>query len=92
MAIFGKEAGCHFDEVNKILNTIFLAANRLGTRHWQDQGRARFTEKQFEEHLKEMHKNEKIVWADLDETDEIANRMNKCISEIETYCIGIMKK
>jgi hypothetical protein len=38
MTIFGKEAGQPFDETRRILNTIFLAANKLGQRYWKDQG------------------------------------------------------
>lgn len=39
-----------------------------------------------------MDKNEKIIWASLDETDEIANHINNCIIKIETHCAGIINK
>src|SRR6478752_4989395 len=51
MAIFGKESGESFDEIRKIINTIILAANRLGTQYWKNQGRKSFRGTEFEKHL-----------------------------------------
>ena len=92
MAIYGKESGDNFDEINRIINTILLAANRLGTMYWQNQGYKQFRENEFEIHLKEMHENEKIIWADLDESDLVAKRVDDCILKMEKYCWSIMKK
>ena len=92
IAIFGKEMGKPFDETRITLNRIFIAANRLGERHWKDQGYRQFTDHQLEKHPEEMDKNEKIIWVSLDETDEIANHINNCIIKIETHCAEIINK
>ncbi|MBI3235515.1 MAG: hypothetical protein HYZ42_15995 [Bacteroidetes bacterium] len=92
MTIFDKEAGQPFDEIRRILNTIFLAASRLGQRYWKDQGSKHFTDLEFQKHLKEMHENEEIIWGSFDETDKISIQIDNCIAQIEKYCEGIMKK
>jgi hypothetical protein len=92
MTLFGKEAGEPFDEVRKILNTIFFAASRLGQQYWKKQGTRFPSDEEFQRHLKEMHKNEAIIWGHYDTDDEIANRINACILKIEIYCSKIMEK
>lgn len=92
MTIFGKESGQPFDEIRKILNSIFFAASKLGQRHWKDQGHRDFTEEEFKVHLSEMHKNEEIIWATFDDKDIISNQIDICIAKVEKYCENIMKK
>jgi hypothetical protein len=92
MAIFGKQSGEPFLEISKILNTIFLAARRLGMQYWRDQGHNQFNDSEFQKHIRKMHENEKIVWMDFEETDEISKRINNCISEIEKQCSSVMNK
>lgn len=92
MTIFGKEAGQPFDEIKKILSSIFFAASKLSQRYWKDQGRKNFSDLEFQKHLKEMHENENIIWASFDENDKIANQVDECIAKIESYCEASMKK
>jgi hypothetical protein len=92
MTIFGKEAGQPFDEIRKILYSIFFAASKLGQRYWKDQGRKNFSEIEFQRHLKAMQENENIIWASFDENDKIASQVNECIAKIESYCEASMQK
>lgn len=92
MTLFGKESGEPFDEIRKILNTIFFAANRLGQRYWKDQGFFDLEDERFQKHLKEMHENEAIIWAQYDETDKIARQIDECVLKIETYFSTIISK
>lgn len=91
IAVFGKNAYEPFDEIRKIINEILIAANRLETRYWKDQGRKHFTEQQFEKHLAEMEKYEAVIWTSFEENDELENKVNRAIKKIETYCLSIMK-
>lgn len=91
IAVFGKKAEEPFNEMSKIIREIMLAANRLGDRYWKDQGRRKFTEQQFQQHLDEMEKYEAIVWAGF-ENDELDKKVNKCIEKIEAYYLSIIKK
>jgi hypothetical protein len=92
MTLFGKESGEPFDEIRKILNTIFFAANRLGQRYWKDQGSGSFNlnDERFKKHIKEMHENEAIIWGHYDEADKIANQIDDCVLRIENYCSTII--
>jgi hypothetical protein len=92
MTLFGKESGHSFDEMKKILNTIFFAANKLGQHYWREQGKNFRTEELFQQHLKEMEENEAIIWGHYDENDKIAKRVDQCISSIEKYCSTIMER
>jgi hypothetical protein len=90
MTLFGKQSEKPFDEIKKILNTIFFASNNLGQRYWKDQGRRQFTDAEFQKHLKEMHNYESIIYGHYDDDDDIAKQVNNCIQEIENYCKTIM--
>ena len=92
MTLFGKEAGEAFDEVRRILNKIFFAANSLGQRYWRNQGKPFQNEQSFHVHLKEMHENEAIIWGHYDKDDKIAQEIDVCISKIETFCSTIMNR
>lgn len=91
IAIFGKDANVPFDQMSKILSDIFFAANRLGNRYWKDQGHKKLTDEQLDKHLEEMEKYEDIVWNSF-ENDKIELKVDKCIEEIEKYCLLIMQK
>jgi len=92
MVLFGKEAVEPFNEIFKLRNTLFIAANRLGRRYWKDQGRRQFEEKQFEKHLKEMEKQEAIFWSDLSDEDEFKKQVDLTIYKIENICQNIIEK
>ncbi len=92
MALYGNKAGEPFDDINKVMKKIFIAAHKLGTRYWKDQGRRNFTDEQFEKHLEEMHKNEAIFWSGLDDVDEIKEEVDSIIEEVEKTCKSIIEK
>jgi hypothetical protein len=91
MTLYGKNSEQPFIEIQRIVTEIFVAANRLGNRYWKDQGRRFADEKKFESHLKQMHDAERIIWADYDQEDKIAARVDNCISKIEEYCAHIIQ-
>jgi len=93
MTLFGKKSSEPFDEIKKILNTIFLAANRLADTYWKNQGSNYLTHHHefFERHLEQMHKNEAIVWAQYDEEDKTAQQIDNCVTRIENYCSSIIQ-
>ena len=92
IAVFGKNSEEPFDEIWKIIREIVTAANRLGYRYWLDNVKKEFSEIGHQTHLAEMRKNEDIVWATLDENDQIVKKVDNCIKKIESYCLEIMKK
>ena len=83
MAVFGAEAGVPFEEMNKILRDIFVAARMLGSVYWQRQGRVRMSEAEFERHLKEMHRLEAIFWFMGEENDDVGKRMRQVVEQVE---------
>lgn len=93
ITLFGKESEQHFNDVIKLTNKIMTVSGFLGRRYWKDQGRKKFTDAQFEKHLKKMHEYEGIIWEDYDEnSDEIKKEFEKIISEIEKICNSVLKK
>lgn len=93
ITLFGKESEQHFNDVIKLTNKIMTVSGFLGRRYWKDQGRKKFTDAQFDEHLKKMHEYEGIIWEDYDENgDEIKKEFERIISEIEKICNSVLKK
>ena len=80
MASFGHDAGGAFNEVTKIVNSIFVSARMLSTHYWQRQGRVAMTEDEFKKHLDEMHRHEARYW-EISPDDEI----NKQLSEVQSF-------
>jgi hypothetical protein len=86
MALFGRETGKLFDDLNKILDEIMVSAHMLGSHYWQRQGRSPMEGEEFERHLKEMHKHEAIFWAGYEEPDKVAQEVDNLISRVELVC------
>lgn len=80
MASFGHDTGGAFNEVTKIVNSIFVSARALSTHYWQRQGRVAMTEDEFKKHLDEMHRHEARYW-EIGPDDEI----NKQLDEVQVY-------
>lgn len=83
MAMFGPSAGRHFDELKRVVNDIFLAAEMLGTHYWQRQGRAEMDKVEFKQHLKEKHEYEAIFWYRGEKRDTIGPRVHDIIVHLE---------
>jgi hypothetical protein len=92
MTLFGKEAIEPFNDIFKLRNKLFLAANSLGRRYWKVQGHRSFTEQQLERHLNEMEKQEAIFWSDLSDEDKFKKEVDLVISKIEKICQIIIEK
>jgi hypothetical protein len=75
MAAFGSSATEPFDELNKIINEIFLAARMLGTHYWPRQGRVEMAPEEFKKHLE--------VWYLGEAKDKISPRVQKAVEKME---------
>jgi hypothetical protein len=90
MARFGKDSAKPFDDLNKIVNEIFSSAQMLEY-YWKDQGhRAWRNEKEFEQHLKEMKKEEAIFWEMSPDKDPIKPKLDAAIADIEAHTLKII--
>jgi len=88
MAAFGSEAGKPFDELNTILNEIFIAARMLGTHFWPRQGSVSMSDEKFQRHLAEMYKHEAVFWFMGEEEDEIGPRVHSVVQKVERITQG----
>lgn len=92
MAQFGKDAARPFDDLNKIMNDIFISARML-THYWKEQGRRQWkNDAEFQQHLNEMHKHEAVFWEKSSEQDPIMPRVDAVISDIEAQSVKIIGK
>ena len=88
MAIFGKETAEPFNEVNRIMNELFLAAKRLGLRYWNPkyQGQSERDPKWGKKILEYEAK-----FYSGEEPDTIAEKMDNVVSRIEGICSKIIQ-
>lgn len=91
LAVFGSEHSKPFEEIQKIINQILGSARMLATSYWKRQGENFTSDYHFQLHLKNMEKHESNIWFS-EEDDEIAERVNKAILEIESVCKKIRMK
>jgi hypothetical protein len=91
MAQFGKDSAKPFDELNKIVNDIFISA-RILSYYWKDQSHRQWkSDTEFQHHLNEMQKHEAIFWYK-GEDDSIIPRVDAVIINIEEQCLKIISK
>lgn len=83
MARFGRDNEVPFNELNKIVNDIFMSAHMLGTYYWQRQGRVKMEGDEFKKHLDEMHEQERVFWFQGEDRDTIGPRVENVIRQIE---------
>jgi len=92
MAQFGKDLARPFDDLRKIVNEIFLSARML-SHYWKQQGRRNWeNDREFQQHLKEMHKYEAIFWEKSSDEDPIIPRLDAVISDIEAQSLKIIEQ
>lgn len=84
MAAFGDKSGEPFNELNMVLNEIFMAARMLGSHYWPRQGRAPMGEEEFQKHLANMQKYEAVFWFMGEKTDQIGPRVREAVKEMES--------
>ena len=82
-AMFGTPASDPFDELDKLINEIFSAAQMLGTHYWPRQGRVEMASEEFKKHLEEKHRYETAIWYMGEENDTITPRVKEIIANIE---------
>ena len=87
MAQIGKEEAEPFDELNRIVGEIFLAARMLA-RLWP---RSHFrTAEQQKTHFESIEKHTAVFWDSNSEDDPINPRLDKIISDIEKSCQNVI--
>ncbi len=86
IARFSLKAEKPFNDLQKIVNEIFLASYVLGNLYWPRQGRVPMRAEEREKHLKEMEEQEQIFWAGRTDKDPIEKRLSDLILEIESIC------
>ncbi|MBC8273975.1 MAG: hypothetical protein H8E40_03270 [Chloroflexi bacterium] len=83
IARFGNTATNPFDDLQKLVNEIFISARML-THYWMDQGHRKWkNDAEFRRHLAEMHKYEAVFWEMTPDRDQITPKVDAVISEIE---------
>lgn len=83
MASFGSETEGIFTETMSVLNSIFVSAQMLGTHYWQRQGRVPMEPEEFQNHLEEMHRHERIFWDHGTADDEIRTKLGAIQSKLD---------
>jgi hypothetical protein len=91
MANFDPQAGESFNELDKVLNEIFISAHMLGKHYWPRQGRVAMSENEFQKHLHEMHKHEAIFWSMGEDEDTISPRVRSLIQNVENITSDTVK-
>ncbi len=93
ITLFGKDSEQYFNDVVKLTNRIMTVSGFLGRRYWKDQGSRKFTDEEFERHLKKMEEYEAIIWEDYgDNGDEIKEKLEQIIKGMERVCNSVLKK
>ena len=87
MAQIGKERAKPFDDLNKIVNEIIVAARLLAIL-WPEK---RFkNDEEEEKHYKRIRELQKVFWDTFSEDDPINPKANKVISDIEEICRNVI--
>ena len=93
MALFQREKVAPFDELNKIINEIFTAANLLG-HYWYRirKGHLIRNQKEFDKIMANIDKYEAIFWEGLKSPDPITPKVDKMVAGIEKICEPILRR
>lgn len=92
MAQLGKDLSKPFDDLNNIVNDIFISATMLPY-YWMEQGHHQWkNEAEFKQHLVEMNKHQAVFWEMTPDRDQITPRVDAVISEIEAQTAKIIGK
>jgi hypothetical protein len=82
MATFGHNSEEVFTETLHILNRIFVAAEMLSTHYWKRQGNVEMEPAEFQQHLDDMRREEKIFW-EYSKDDEINTQLIEIQKKLE---------
>ncbi len=89
--LFGKEVGKYIENLFYSRMKLIQALRLLENKYWKDQGTNKFTEQEFQTHLREMERLEAIIWAGFHENDEFMNLIEQDIREIENICAAFIR-
>ncbi len=92
MALFGSAAGKPIEELQSLLNKVFLAAHML-PRLWRDADRAfrHRDEERRRRHLELMEKLERDFWATFGPDDELDKMVEEVVRNTEAVCEPILR-
>jgi len=91
MAQFGKDSAKPFEDLQKIINDIFISARML-PHYWKEQGHRQWkNDAEFQRHLNEMHEHEAIFWEMTSDRDKITPRVDAVISDIEMQSLKVIE-
>jgi hypothetical protein len=79
-------------DTNKVLNSIFSSSRLLSTLYWQRQGRVLMTPDEFQKHLDEMQRHERIFWEMGGEADEIRRQLQDVQTRLEAITAPCFKE
>lgn len=88
LATFGKEHSCPFEEILKIINEILYANYALHSDFRRETYR---NEAHASIIVERIQKYESKIWSNYREPDEINNRIDKAIGEIENICVNLLR-
>lgn len=91
IALFGKEAAQPIEDLRHVLNKVFVSAQMLPS-YWRRQGRIHMEGDQFQRHLDEMLKHERIFWGTFSDKDELDVSVNKLVETFEATCSRIIRR
>jgi hypothetical protein len=91
MVVFDKCDEEPFNDISKLTAKLQVSSYRLG-RYWIDQGRKNFNEKDFQNHLKNMHEQEDVFWSSSSEKDVFKKEVEKVINKFEIICKNVISK
>jgi hypothetical protein len=92
MATFGAEYGEPFNEINRVLSTIFSSANLLGNYYWKKADNFHGSDEKFEKFQEQLHKHESNIWFIADGNDEIDRQIQMAIGKVELLVKKTVKR
>jgi len=92
ISVFGSEKANSFDEIKKIIDSLFSAANILARNYWKNQGKIEMNDEQFKTHSDNMKKYEAIFWSDIENPDVVREKIDSIINDMESICQSILKR
>ncbi|MDJ0674154.1 MAG: hypothetical protein QNJ36_01925 [Calothrix sp. MO_167.B42] len=79
-----------FEELDKVLQDIWISASMLGSYYWQRQGRE-VSDTELKKHLSEMHKYEAVFWLIDENEDTISLRIRNVVQQVENITRDVVK-
>lgn len=92
MAQFGSDSVHPFDDLNDILNRIFISARMLGRYYWRERNRPTWrSDAEEQKHIAQTEKYEAMIWESV-EDDDIASSVDGAVSQMEKICSRVIRR